>query len=146
MDKIYLDMNVYNRPFDDQTQVRIRLETVAAHAVFKAVAEGKFTAIWSFMLDYENSLNPNEDIRLEIEMASSLARASVHASDDIRTHAKDLSAKGIKPRDALHLASALSAKADYFITCDDKLIKKGAFLSDRIFVMNPVDFVRQEVK
>lgn len=146
MKKIYLDMNIYNRPFDDQSQVRIRLETLAAHAVLNAVAEGRFAAIWSFMLDYENSLNPNEDIRMEIEMASSLARVKVPASEDIRVKARELAGRGIKPRDALHLASAISAKADWFITCDDKLVKKGALLKDRIAVMNPVDFVRQEVR
>ncbi len=27
--RIYLDINIYNRPFDDQSQVRIRLETIA---------------------------------------------------------------------------------------------------------------------
>jgi hypothetical protein len=54
-------MNVYNRCFDDQNQLRIRLETAAIEGIF-ALAEGKRLAlIWSFMLDYENSLNPHED-------------------------------------------------------------------------------------
>ena len=28
MKKIYLDMNIYNRPYDDQTQPRIKMETI----------------------------------------------------------------------------------------------------------------------
>lgn len=32
---------------------------------------------------------------------------------------------GIKPRDALHLASAVEATADYFCTCDDRFLKRA---------------------
>lgn len=55
--KVYLDMNVYNRPFDDQTQVRIRLETIAVFAIFYMIRVQDLSLVWSFILDYENSLN-----------------------------------------------------------------------------------------
>ena len=146
MKKLYLDMNIYNRPFDDQSQVRIRLETVAIHGVLKAVKENKFMLLWSFMLDFENSMNPFEDIRTEIEMASSLATVTVGAADDILRIAMDYERSGIKPRDAIHLACALKGKAEFFITCDDRLIKKAGLMKDNIIAMNPVDFVREEMK
>ena len=110
------------------------------------VKEKKFTLLWSFMLEFENSLNPYEDIRTEIEMASSLAKVYVHTANDIVTTAKNYETTGIKPRDALHLACALKGKADYFVTCDDKLMKKSGSMKDGIRIMNPVDFVRHEVK
>jgi hypothetical protein len=48
---LYLDMNIYNRPFDDQGQMRIRLETTAITMVWALIQSGTFTAKWSFVLD-----------------------------------------------------------------------------------------------
>jgi predicted nucleic acid-binding protein len=47
---------------------------------------------------------------------------------------------GIKPRDALHLACAVHAGADSFITCDDKLVKRAKLMQLPIQLFNPVDF------
>lgn len=146
MKKLYLDMNIYNRPFDDQSQVRIKLETIAIHAILKIVKDREFTLLWSFMLEFENSLNPNEDIRTEIVMASSLSSENINTTDAILARAKDLESKGVKPRDSIHLACAVKGKADYFLTCDYKLIKKSQFIKDEVAIMNPVDFIRLEVK
>lgn len=49
MRKVYLDMNVYNRPFDDQTQVRIRLETIAVFAILYMIRVQESTGI-SFLV------------------------------------------------------------------------------------------------
>lgn len=139
-------MNIYNRPFDDQAQVRIKLETVAINAVLKMIKNHKFSLLWSFMLEFENSLNPYDDVKTEIEMASRLASEYVGIADDILEAAKDLESSGIRARDAIHLACAMKSKAAWFLTCDDKLVKKGSFIKDRIIVVNPVDFIRTEGK
>ena len=57
------------------------------------------------------------------------------------TKANQLTKFSIKPKDALHVASALEGKADYFLTTDDKLIS-GINRSDMIKVMTPIDFIR----
>jgi len=142
MKKIYLDTNIYNRPYDDQLQVRIRLETISIFEILKKVQSKALPLVWSFILDYENSLNPYEDIRTEIEMLSPLAFEHINASEDIRQLAKQYAVKGIKPRDALHLACAIKAKADYFITCDDNIIRKSKGIDISIKIINPVDFLR----
>ena len=146
MKKLYLDMNIYNRPFDDQSQVRIKLETIAINAILKTIKSGRFTLLWSFMVEFENSLNPYDDVRIEIEMVLKLASEYVNMSDNILEAAKEMESVGIKPRDAVHLACAIKAKADWFLTCDDKLIKKARFIKDDIIITNPVDFVRSEVR
>ena len=104
MSIIYLDMNIYNRPFDDQAQIRIRLETIAIFSILQEIKNGNHTLLWSFMLDYENSLNPYNDIRIEIEMASSLAKETITHDEFIVSTAQAFESKRIKPRDALHLA------------------------------------------
>ena len=45
--------------------------------------------------------------------------------------------------DALHLASAEKSGVDYFVTCDDRIIKK---YSGKIKVINPVGFVQELLK
>lgn len=139
--RIYLDMNIYNRPFDDQSQVRIRLETIAIFSVLQRIKTKELKLLWSFMLDYENSLNPYDDVRQEIEMASSLASESVLPDETILIAAKEFESRGIKSRDSIHLACALKGKAKYFLTCDDKLIKKASELDINIKIINPLRFI-----
>jgi len=141
MSRIYFDMNIYNRPFDDQSQVRIRLETIAIFSILQKIKNKELTLLWSFMIDYENSLNPYEDVRQEIEMAASLAVESVTPDESVLTAAKEFESKGIKPRDSIHLACALKGKAEYFLTCDDKLIRRATTLDINIKIINPLRFI-----
>ena len=141
--KIYLDTNVYNRPYDDQTQVRIRLETIAIFAILQLIKSKELSLVWSFLLTYENSLNPSEDIKMEIEKLSSLASENVDPSEDIRKKAKDYELIGIKPRDAIHISCALNSGADYFVTCDDKILRKTDKLGLNLLILNPIDFIKE---
>ncbi len=141
MIKVYLDMNIYNRPFDDQAQVRIRLETIAVFSILQHIKDGDLQLLWSFVIDYENSLNPYEDIRQEIAQISSLAAETIPPDEAILKSAQSFENMGLKPRDALHLACALKGGAEYFLTCDDKLIKKT--MNVNLKVMNPVMFVEE---
>lgn len=134
-------MNIYNRPFDDQSQVRIRLETIAIFSILQKIKNKELTLLWSFMIDYENSLNPYDDVRQEIEMAASLAVESATPDEFILTAAKELETKGIKPRDSIHLACALKGKSEYFLTCDDKLLKRASALDINIKIINPLRFI-----
>lgn len=143
MQTLYLDMNIYNRPFDDQNEVRIRLETIAVFSILQKIKNGDFILLWSFMIEYENSLNPFDDVKLEIYMASSLANKVITHNEEIYNVAKKFEPKGIKPRDALHLACALRGKADFFITCDDKIIKKASALGISLKVRNPIRFIEE---
>ena len=123
--------------------MRIRLETIAIFSILQRIKNGDFKLIWSFMIDYENSLNPYDDVRLEIEMASSLADEIISPDDSVISIAKELEAKGMKSRDALHLACALKGGSEYFLTCDDKLIKKAVAVGINLKLMNPARFVEE---
>ena len=139
--RIYLDMNIYNRPFDDQSQVKIRLETIAIFSILQKIKNKELKLIWSFMIDYENSLNPYDDVRQEIEMAASLAFKNITPDESILNAAKEFESNGIKPRDSIHLACALNGKAEYFLTCDDKLIKRASALDMNIKIISPLRFI-----
>jgi len=74
-------------------------------------------------------------------MASSLANETVVPDEFIAVKAKEFEAIGIKPRDAVHLACALKGGAEYFLTCDDKLIKKASALKIGIKIISPLRFI-----
>lgn len=137
---LYLDVNIYNRPFDDQSQVRIKLETIAIFSIFKGIKEGSLKLVWSFMIDYENYLNPHDDVKEEVQLASSMAKNYITADEQILRTARIFEDKGIKARDAIHLSCATYENIDYFITCDDRLIKKASTLNLKFDIINPVDF------
>ena len=149
--RLYCDMNIYNRAFDEQDQLRIRLETAAIEAIFALAETGVVTLAWSFMLDYENSLNPYSDRKEWAELLSTLCKDKIVPSSKVLTTARAFmkSAK-VKPRDAIHLASAEVGDCDYFVTCDDDLIRLVQRTRIRpklrLQAINPVEFIRKEGK
>jgi predicted nucleic acid-binding protein len=138
--KIYLDTCSYNRPFDNQAQVKIRLEIEAKLYVQAGVRKGNYSLVWSYMLDFENSANPYEEKRNAIAPWKEIADEYCPSSDDIVAAGHKIMRHGIKAKDALHLACAIKSGCDYFITTDDDLTSKN--IAD-IKIINPIDFVRK---
>ena len=151
--KIYFDMNIYNRIFDDQEQLRIRFESMAIDILFELIEKNKYKLMWSFMLDYENSRNPYVERKLHIYSISSLCDHVIKPNARIKEIAKEiLKYSNTREKDALHLASAIVEGCSYFITCDDQSIKtiernrdNLKELLDGITLYNPIDFIRKEM-
>jgi hypothetical protein len=61
--RIYLDICTFNRPFDDQNQLKIKLETEAKLFIQKGIMNGSYELVWSYILEYENNLNRFNDRR-----------------------------------------------------------------------------------
>jgi len=137
--KIYLDTSVYNRPFDDQTQVKIFLETQASISIFQLIAEQTIELINSPVLERENQRNLST-IRQNF-MQTYLDNAPIYQSltPIIIERARQLQNQGLKNFDALHVASAEAAQSDYFLTCDRRLINRCKTLT--LKVINPVDYI-----
>ena len=137
---VYLDNCCFNRPFDDQNHLSIYLETQAKLAIQKLVKDQEVTLFWSFILDYENQANPDEVIKNEIFLWRMYAADIVVSNNQIIENAKGVVQFGLGKKDALHLASALEAKCDYFITVDKAILRKTKQL-DNIVVCNPIEFI-----
>lgn len=60
-----------------------------------------------------------------------------------RERAEQFHANGLGIADAARLAFA-EQMADYFITCDDKLLKRCRRLDLRVVAMTPVEFITSE--
>jgi len=141
-------MNIYNRPFDDQSQMRVRLETVAITMIFALIESGRFSAHWSFVLEYENSRNPFPERRALVHYLAQACDSTIEPNESIRALANELSENhNLRGRDALHLACAELSGCDYLVTCDDRLIRRGQRLNEvnvlTVEVVNPVDLLRE---
>ena len=138
--KIYLDNCCYNRPFDDQSQQKIRLETEAKLFIQADIRAKKYLMVWSYMLDIENRDNPYDEKRNAIQPWKGFASEYCPSSYDVLLTGKAFMAHGIKPNDALHLSCAVKSGCDYFITTDSGLLKKDI---PNISIINPIDFIRE---
>ena len=139
MARIYLDTSTYNRPFDDQSQPKIFLESQAITLIFQMIESGLFELVSSSVLEYENSRNPYANKQRAMHQLLQVAQVKQKVDESIRERAKELEDNGIKALDALHVASAEAADSDWLITCDRRLINRCSGLALR--VVNPVDFV-----
>lgn len=139
-EKLYLDICCYNRPFDDQTQINIRLETEAKLHIQASIRADEYSSIWSYMHELENNANPYEEKRNAIALWKDIAVEHCSSSDDILSAGQRIMTNGIKAKDALHLACAIYSCCDYFITTDKGLTNKNV---NDIVIINPIDFVRK---
>lgn len=139
--KIYLDICSFNRPYDDQLQIRIKVEAEAKLYIQDLIKKGKLELVWSYILDFENSENPYRERRESIDGWKELCFLDIDASDQILKNVAALEKMGIKSKDAIHLSCAMEAICDYFITTDDKLIKKTTKIT-KVKVVSPIDFLK----
>ena len=139
--KIYLDTSVYNRPFDDQTQPRIWLETLSLALILQYVEADEATLVNSTVLEFENSRNPFPLRQDWMTECLRLATKFQTVGESTRARAEQLESIGMKAMDALHVACAEESQADYFLTCDDRLVNKKKHLKVKPY--NPVEFVQK---
>ena len=138
--KVYLDNCSFNRPFDDQSSMRIKLETEAKLFVQEKILIGKLQLIWSHILEYENMQNPFIERRNAIIEWKKIAAVNIGGAKNVVVRASEFTRHGVKAKDALHIACAIEGKAEYFLTTDDKFLKKLAKTKELI-VINPVNFI-----
>jgi len=138
--KIYLDNCSLNRPYDDQTQIRITLETEAKLHIQSLIVKGDIEMSWSYMLNFENSKNTNIAKKKAILNFAENAKETIMETENILKNANEIKSSGIKEADALHIACALEAECDYFVTTDDRVLK---YCNDKITILDPIDLIKK---
>ena len=139
---IYLDNCCLNRPFDDQTQLRIRLESEAKLRIQEEIRAGKPELVWSYILDYENSKNPFQERRIRIGGWRRYAVQSIQGSKELLEKANCLHETGLQKIDSLHVACAILTKCEYFLTTDDQILRQANEIRD-IKVADPIAFIKE---
>ena len=137
--RVYLDNCCYNRPFGEQAQLRVVLETLAKLNIQQQMRDGVLEYVWSSVLDFEISKSRFLDRSLQIMPWAKGAVINVQIDDSIRFRAKEFEANGLKAMDALHVACAEAAECDWFFTTDRGILKKARNLIS-MRVANPVEF------
>jgi predicted nucleic acid-binding protein len=146
--KIYLDVCCLNRPFDDQTQQRIRLETEAILLILNECQIGAWRLVTSNALDVEIGLTPNPNRLRQVQDLLSAATVKIQTSDALEQRIVGLTQLGFTFYDAAHIASAERSQSDVFLTTDDRLIRKSIQLTDRlkVNVENPVQWLAKTMQ
>lgn len=138
--KIYLDNCCFNRPYDTQEDQAVYLESEAKLFIQEKIKHGELELVSSYMLSYENAENPDVDAREKIENWSKLAKSDIVESSALIQKSVALVAMGIKPKDAVHIASAIEAKAAIFFTTDKGILKKRDRITE-VEILNPVEYI-----
>ena len=142
--RIYLDCCCLQRPFDDKSQPRIAVEAEAVLVVLSLCEDDQLQLISSEALQFEIGRIPDPARKDEALTILRIAKETVELTSEVEKLARRLKASGLTTLDALHLASASIVKADYFCTCDDKLLKKSKnFDGLDTTVVSPVQLVME---
>lgn len=145
--RVYFDTCALNRPLDDQSQARIRLEAEAVEHLLRAVADGQLEWIVSDVVDFEVSRCPYDDRRMVLALICRAATARVALADPAVSRARHLRLQGLRDIDALHLAVAEGAAVEVLLTTDDDFMRAARALqpTSSVRVENPVIFEKEVI-
>lgn len=141
--RVYLDMCCYNRPYDDQSQIKVSLETQAKLHIQDLVQKKHLDLVSSYMLRYECGQNPYEMRRNTIMQfidTHTAAYVGLERRKEIEAIAEKIMDTGVKFKDACHVASAVYASCEYFISTDKRLLK---YKTDQIKMATPIEFITE---
>ena len=144
--KIYLDNCCFNRPFDDQTQERIHLESEAILMILKRGQIGEYRIVGSDILKLEIERMHDEVKKYRVRELYNVVGENVIYTEAIKKRAQEIMEQSnIRSFDSMHIASAETANADVMLTTDDKLEKMASKLQLKIRVMNPLKFAWEAI-
>ena len=146
--RIYLDVCCLNRPFDDRTQDRVRLESEAVLTIFSRGQTENWILLSSEVVDIEISKIPDDDRKQKVSFLSSISQSYIIIDTDTEKRAIELGELGFKSFDALHIACAEKGKADILLTTDDSLLSKASQNKGvlKVRLENPVRWLMEEVE
>jgi predicted nucleic acid-binding protein len=138
--KVYLDNCSYNRPFDDQSQIMILLETEAKRHIQRLIVDNVIDLVYSYVNRFENAKNPHAANRKAINefFKEAVSYIDHMYSPKIEKRAVAIKQTGIKTADAFHISCAIEGGCKYFITTDKPLLQ---YTSNEIIICNPIQFI-----
>ena len=136
-----MDNCCYNRPFDDQTQERIHLESEAILMILQRRQAGIYRVVGSNILELEMERMHDAAKKQKVKELYKAADLHINYTENIKKRSKEIMVLSkIRTFDSLHIAAAEEAKADVMLTTDDKLEKMAEKLELKVRVMNPLKF------
>ncbi len=141
--KIYMDVCCLNRPFDNQGQDRIYLESEAILTILARCQSGEWALAASAVIELELSKMTNVEKLEKVRALYSLATGRLEVSEQIFQRARQLQGQGLKLFDSLHLALAEIHRQDVLLTTDDGFLTVAKRVGSGIPVLNPVSWLME---
>ena len=140
-----MDVCCLNRPFDDWTQPRIRLEAEAILEIVARCQVNQWRLVSSTALESEIAKTPDLLKQQRVMNSLAIARTRIIVTEAMLERAKEIVLLGFKPFDALHLSCSESANVDIFLTVDDRLLRKASVnqASLNVAVANPIQWLME---
>lgn len=113
--KLYLDVCCLNRPFDDQSQGKIRLEAESVLLILGIISDAEWQLISSEAVVYEIERTPDVRRKNRVRRFHSLSSTYIGFTGLEFARARELQTLGFDDLDALHLSCAESGEADIFL-------------------------------
>src|ERR1035438_5226601 len=115
-------------------------------SILELAGAGALEIIGSDIIDDELSQMPDNERREKVGLLLALASSHISLTPAIERRAMELTEWNIAPLDALHLASAENAHANYFLTTDDDLFRNAGRRQAglKVKVENPAKWLIQE--
>lgn len=142
--RVYLDNCCYNRPYDNQNQLKVYMEAQAKLEIQQMIMDGKLELVTSYVLEAENAANPFDGKRTDIQSfidAYTKAFVSKKQESEVQKIADAIMKSGIKTMDAYHIACAEIAGCGVFFTTDRRLLK---YRAERMRILNPVTYIIEQ--
>jgi predicted nucleic acid-binding protein len=145
--RIYLDVCCLNRPFDDQRQERVHLESECVEAILSHMQKGQWLWVGSWALIYEISFISAPERRLQLIRLMSGIHENVRVRESEEKRAEELRDMGFKGMDALHVACAESGEVDVLLTTDDRFLKAAKRNRSllKVTVANPLAWLEHQI-
>ena len=140
--RVYLDNCCFGRPFDNQDFPRIFMETQATLFIQDKIRAGEIELATSHILHFENSqcqFKIRRESVADFLKTYSKVHVDINYGERVLSLSKRFISDGVKDKDAYHLASAILAECDYFLSTDDRLLK---YKTNEIILLNPVEFIK----
>ena len=141
--RVYFDLCALQRPLDDLSQLRVRLEAEAMATLIGLCETGRLDLVASVAHTIENGRNPFPARQAHTSDVLEVARHYVSVSDAVAHRAARYQQSGLGRFDALHLAAAVDAGCAFFCTTDDRLLRRGRTMdTEGCSLVSPLDLIQ----
>lgn len=143
---VYLDCCVLQRIFDDHSQPRIAVEAEAVLRILKEAESGSIELIASEVLSLEVSDIPEGERKSSCQRIIRQANRYAEVTPKVIKLAKEYEIAGLKAMDSVHLACAVTTDAQFFCSCDDRLLSRATNLKTELTRVLSLLELLQELK
>jgi hypothetical protein len=143
---VYMDCCCLNRPTDDQTQDKIRIETDAIIGILFKCFYGSWKLIGSDIVEYEIMKTPDLNKLNNVLNLYSMKKENIELNNEIKARALEVQKHGLKPLDSLHFASAEYRNVDALLTVDKDFVKFSKKTNSFLRVENPINWFMEAIE